>query len=145
MIQRIKLLLLSASTLFAFAIPAVAATTVSAQNVNTTDIQNNLCQGSNGNLSANGNVNGECGDSATNTADNLVRIIINIISVVVGIVAVIMIIYAGFRYVTSGGRDDAVKGAKNTILYAIIGLVIVALAQIIVHFVLAKTSQATTT
>jgi lysylphosphatidylglycerol synthetase-like protein (DUF2156 family) len=144
MIQRIKLLLLSASTLFAFAIPAVAATTVSAQNVNTQNIQNNLCQGSNGNLSADGNDNGECSEKATGTADNLVRIIINIISVVVGIVAVIMIIYAGFRYVTSGGREDAVKGAKNTILYAIIGLVVVALAQIIVHFVLAKTSQATT-
>jgi hypothetical protein len=54
-----------------------------------------------------------------------------------------MIIYAGFRYVSSGGNDDAVKGAKNTILYAIIGLVIVALAQIIVHFVLAKTTKAT--
>jgi lysylphosphatidylglycerol synthetase-like protein (DUF2156 family) len=143
MIQRIKMLLLSASTLFAFAIPALAVTTVSAQNVTTGDIQNNLCQGSNGNLSADGNVNGECGNNATDTANNLVKIIINIISVVVGIIAVIMIIYAGFRYVTSGGKDDAVKGAKNTILYAIIGLVVVALAQIIVHFVLAKTAQAT--
>jgi lysylphosphatidylglycerol synthetase-like protein (DUF2156 family) len=145
MIQKIKLLLVSLSTMFAFAIPAAVATTVSAQNITTNDIQNNLCQGSNGDLSANGNSGGTCDTAATNTANNLVKIVINIISVVVGIVAVIMIIYAGFRYVTSGGRDESVKGAKNTILYAIIGLVIVALAQIIVHFVLAKTSQATTT
>jgi hypothetical protein len=55
-----------------------------------------------------------------------------------------MIIYAGFRYVTSGGREDAVKGAKNTILYAIIGLVVVALSQIIVHYVLSQTADATT-
>jgi ABC-type Fe3+ transport system permease subunit len=58
------------------------------------------------------------------------------------ILAVIMIIYAGFRYVTSGGSDEGVKAAKNTILYAIVGLVIVALAQLIVHFVINKTSQA---
>jgi ABC-type Fe3+ transport system permease subunit len=38
--------------------------------------------------------------------------------------------------------DDAVKKAKNTIIYALIGLVIVALSQLIVHFVLAKTIQA---
>jgi hypothetical protein len=49
-----------------------------------------------------------------------------------------MIIYGGFRYVTSGGNDASVSGAKNTIIYALIGLVIVALAQVIVHFVLAK-------
>jgi amino acid transporter len=84
-------------------------------------------------------------DSGAKTASNLVTIIINILSSLVGILAVIMIIYAGFRYVTSGGKDDAVKGAKNTIVYAIIGLVLVALAQIIVHFVLDKTSQATNT
>jgi uncharacterized membrane protein len=143
MIKKIKLMLVSLSTVFAFAVPAMVASTASAA-VSTNEIQNNLCSGSNGDLSANGSTSGECGNQATSTANNLVKIVINIISVVVGIVAVIMIIYAGFRYVTSGGRDDAVKGAKNTILYAIIGLVIVALAQIIVHFVLAKTSQAST-
>jgi hypothetical protein len=143
MFQKLKLMLLSLSTVFAFAVPALTTAAVSAQ-VSTDQIQNNLCSGSNGDLSATGNTGGTCGDQATDTANNLVKEIINIISVVVGIVAVIMIIYAGFRYVTSGGSDDSVKTAKNTILYAIIGLVIVALAQIIVHFVLAKTSQATT-
>lgn len=68
--------------------------------------------------------------------------IINILSTVVGIAAVIMIIIGGFRYITSGGSQEGVKSAKNTIMYALIGLVIVALAQIIVNFVLNK---ATTT
>ena len=67
--------------------------------------------------------------------------IVNILSVVVGIVAVVMMIVGGFRYVTSAGNDQAVKSARNTILYALIGLVIVALAQIIVKFVLHKTTQ----
>lgn len=61
---------------------------------------------------------------------------INIFSVVVGIVAVVMIIYGGFRYVTSGGKQESVTNAKNTLLYAIVGLIIVALSQAIVHFVL---------
>jgi hypothetical protein len=52
-----------------------------------------------------------------------------------------MIIYGGFRYITSGGDSNGVTAAKNTILYAIIGLIIVALAQIIVNFVLNKTTS----
>lgn len=68
----------------------------------------------------------------------IVILLVNILSVIVGIVAVIMIIYGGFKYITSGGDSGNVSTAKNTIIYAIIGLVIVALAQFIVHFVLAQ-------
>ena len=50
-----------------------------------------------------------------------------------------MIIWGGFKYITSGGAQDKVKGAKDTLLYAIIGLIIVALAQVIVRFVLSNT------
>jgi hypothetical protein len=45
------------------------------------------------------------------------------------------------KYITSGGDSGNITGAKNTILYAIIGLVVVALAQIVVRFVLAKASN----
>jgi hypothetical protein len=62
--------------------------------------------------------------------------IVDILSIVVGIVAVVMIIIAGFRYITSGGKQESVTGAKNTILYAVIGLVIVAFAQVIARFAL---------
>jgi len=61
---------------------------------------------------------------------------VNILSLVVGIAAIIMIIISGFRYITSGGASEQVGNAKNTLVYAIIGLIIVALAQFIVHFVL---------
>jgi hypothetical protein len=67
--------------------------------------------------------------------------IINILSVIVGIVAVIMLVVGGFRYITSGGSAEAIKSAKNTIIYAIIGLVVVALAQLIVQFVLEKATS----
>jgi hypothetical protein len=62
--------------------------------------------------------------------------IINLMSVLVGIAAVIMIIVSGFRYVTSGGDSNKITGAKSTLIYAIIGLVIVALSQTMVKFVL---------
>jgi hypothetical protein len=68
--------------------------------------------------------------------------VVNIFSLIVGIVAVIMLIYGGFRYITSGGSTERVGAAKNTIVYAVIGLVIAALAQIIVHFVLFQTDAA---
>jgi hypothetical protein len=140
MIKKLKLYLISGMSILGLLAPMAVTATVSAD-VTQTDVNNNLCSGSNGDLT--GGTSSGCDDStAGQTANNLVKTIINIISVIVGIVAVIMIIYAGFRYVTSGGSDDSVKTAKNTILYAVIGLVIVALAQIIVHFVLAKTSQA---
>lgn len=72
--------------------------------------------------------------------NNLITNIVNILSVIVGIVAVIMIILGGFKYITSGGDSGNITSAKNTIVYAIVGLIIVALAQVIVRFVLAKTT-----
>lgn len=50
-------------------------------------------------------------------------------------VSVVMLIYGGFRYIVSGGDSKKVTDAKNTILYAIIGLVISFLAYAIVNFV----------
>ena len=74
--------------------------------------------------------------------------ITNTILYIVGIVAVIMLIIGGIKYVVSGGDAKKVTDAKNTVLYAIIGLVIAFLAFAIVNFVIAalpsSTNQATT-
>ena len=64
------------------------------------------------------------------------RQITNTILYIVGIIAVIMLIWGGIRYVISGGDSKKVTDAKNTILYAIIGLVISFLAFAIVNFVI---------
>jgi uncharacterized membrane protein len=77
--------------------------------------------------------------------DNIITTIVNIISIIVAIVAVIMIIIGGFKYITSNGDSGAVSGAKSTILYAIVGLVVVALAQIIVRFVVNRLTTTSTT
>lgn len=55
---------------------------------------------------------------------------------IIGLVSVIMLLYGGLRYVTSGGDNKKVTDAKNTVLYAIIGLIISILAYAIVNFVL---------
>lgn len=65
--------------------------------------------------------------------------VVDLFSVVVGVVAVIMIIAGGFKYVTSNGDSSQITSAKNTIIYAIVGLIIVAIAQILVRFVLTQT------
>ena len=62
--------------------------------------------------------------------------ITNTVLYAVGIISVIMLIYGGLRYVVSGGDSKKVTDAKNTILYAIIGLIISLLAYAIVNFVL---------
>lgn len=54
----------------------------------------------------------------------------------IGIICVVMIIWGGLRYVVSGGDSKKVTDAKNTILYAIIGLVISLLSYAIVNFVI---------
>jgi cytochrome bd-type quinol oxidase subunit 2 len=145
MIKKLKLMILSLSYLFALAFPvaALAGTTYAATPAETKTIQGNLCQGSNLNLDQNDN---GCSDSnisgAGTSATSFIAKVINILSVIIGAIAVVMIIIGGFRYVTSGGNAESTKSARQTIVYAIVGLIIVALAQIIVHFVLNSVSSA---
>lgn len=72
------------------------------------------------------------------TINNVIATFVNIFTVIISITAVFMIVYGGFRYITSGGDASKTAAARNTIMYAVIGLVIVALAQAIVRFVLSE-------
>lgn len=105
-------------------------------------IQDSICDGVG---KAAGDAKG-CDGATTASADGLYTLaanVVNIFSIIVGIIAVIMIIFGGFKYITSGGDSGNVSGAKNTLIYAIVGLIIVALAQFIVRFVLNTTIDAT--
>jgi uncharacterized membrane protein YidH (DUF202 family) len=79
---------------------------------------------------------GNCDAPSGTSIDKVLKTAIDLISILVGVAAVIMIMIGGFKYVTSQGDSGNIQSAKNTILYAIIGLVVVALAQVIVAFVL---------
>lgn len=77
------------------------------------------------------------GDESTdsNLTGNITNIL-NAIIGVLGIVAVVVIIIGGVGYMTSSGDAGKVKKAKDTILYGIIGLIVVALSFAIVNFVI---------
>lgn len=85
----------------------------------------------------------DCKEEGNDAFLGAVRRIINIFSVVVGAVSVIMIIIGGFRYIISGGDSSGVSGAKNTILYAIVGLVVVLFSQALVRFVVSNLTNTT--
>jgi len=76
------------------------------------------------------------------SVESTIRSVIDILSRIVGIVAVIMLIVGGFKYITAGGDSGNIQTAKNTIIYALVGIVIVAMAQAIIYFVL---NEVTTT
>ena len=147
MVQKLKLFFASVAMsivpMLAVALPVNAqappATTPPPASSATTDvtksINDSICEGAEIALGGQGCTNDS---AAATTVSKLIKQIINIISVVVGVVAVIMIIIGGLRYITSGGDSSSVSSAKNTILYAIVGLVVVALAQLIVRFVIGR-------
>lgn len=124
--------LLSAATLLLvpMAVPAMASAA---------SIQGNLCGGAN--LKLDSSTSCASTTQSTSNLDSFIAKLVNVFSVIVGVVAVVMIIFGGFRYITSGGDSGNISNAKNTIIYAIIGLVIVALAQFIVQFVLNRASS----
>lgn len=62
--------------------------------------------------------------------------IVNVLLFVLGAIAVIVIVISGIKYATSDGDSGKVTSAKNTILYAVVGLVVAILAYAIVNFVL---------
>lgn len=62
--------------------------------------------------------------------------VINILLIAIGLISVVMIIIGGIRYAVSGGESGAVTSAKNTILYAVVGLVVAFLAYALVNWVL---------
>jgi hypothetical protein len=146
MIQKIKSHLLIVMSLLTMAVPAlVPAVAYGADTVcgGGDTIGGNISAGSNG--AATGNTDDTCGTATTldnNGVSKLGHKVVNLFSLIIGVIAIIMIIYGGFRYITSGGASERVGNAKNTLIYAIVGLIIVALAQVIVHFVLNQTNAA---
>ena len=139
MLKKIKTLIMTIASVAALAAPVAVPVMVSAQTTNNAT-QAGLCAGTNLDPTQTDNCTVDTA-AANQKIHDILTTIINIFSLIVGVVSVIMIIIGGLRYITSGGESGNVSTAKNTIIYAIVGLVIVALAQFIVHFVLGKISS----
>ncbi len=69
-------------------------------------------------------------------SNGVFKTITNVLLFLIGAVSVIMLIYGGIRYTVSGGDSTSVTAAKNTILYAVVGIVIAILAFAVVNFVI---------
>lgn len=74
-----------------------------------------------------------------NGSGDLNNVVVNILSAIIGVagfIAVIWIIIGGVNYMTSSGDPSKTKKARDTILYACIGLIICVLSFVIVNFVI---------
>jgi len=131
MIKKIKITLIGLMAAAALIVPLAVPASVYAE-----DIQTSLCGGTDISLTKD---SGNCTNSDAETKVNsTIKLALNVFSAIVGIIAVVMIIVGGVKYITSQGESANITSAKNTILYALVGLVVVALAQVIVRFVLTR-------
>ena len=99
-------------------------------------------------LNAQSGANCAQGDQTPTTifgSGGIFTVIVNILLFIIGAIAVIMLIVGGIRYVISGGDQAQVTSAKNTIMYAIVGIIIAILAYAIVNFVLGIFATSTIT
>lgn len=80
------------------------------------------------------------GGSSTkdNAFESLLTTVVNVLLFIIGAIAVIMIIIGGIRYVTSNGDQGTLKAAKDTILYAVVGLIVAIAAYAIVKWVISS-------
>lgn len=127
--KRLKLFIASFGALFMTLVPATAVVHADIAN----DIRNGACSATDS-----ANCATQSADEAQAGIQGIIKKVVNIISIIVGAVSVIMIIIGGFKYITSGGESGGVTGAKNTILYALVGLVVILFAQLLVNFVITK-------
>ena len=135
MVKKIKNIILSLMSLTLFSMPVLVPAVAHAQNAIKTDV----CTGADAATGATDDATKACnGSDSDDVLNRFIKPIINILSVLVGAVSVIMLIVGGFKYITSGGDSGKVGSAKNTIIYALIGLALVALSQVMVRFVLSK-------
>ncbi|MCA9324601.1 hypothetical protein KDA23_00845 [Candidatus Saccharibacteria bacterium] len=87
-----------------------------------------------------------CADKGQNTNPllpspgdkGLLMKIVDIIALVAGAAAVIIIIVSGLRFITAGGNAEDIAGARRGIIYAAVGIVVIALARALIFVVLSK-------
>ncbi len=109
----------------------------------TNPLFNEVCNGSGGPSTSDTTVckQNKLEDDQSNSfygKDGIITKAARILALIVGIASVVMIIIGGFKYVLSNGDSNAINSAKNTIIYAIIGLIVSVIAGTIVQFVLTR-------
>jgi len=121
MIQRFKQALYAFVAVFAVGLMVFAVPSVGAVNAIT-----GACQA---------DKNATVCTTKNNDFNSIVKTIINTLLFLVGAISVIMIVIGGIMYTTSAGNSGQVTQAKNTIIYAVVGLVVAFLAYAIINYV----------
>lgn len=68
--------------------------------------------------------------------DGILTKFIRMLSFAVGIMAVVGLMIGGIRFITSQGEPQSVANARKMVIYSLVGLVVAALSQAVVIFVL---------
>lgn len=123
-INRVKIALF-ALTLSAIMVPAISPSIVGAQVPDRSKTA--ACESLGG-----------CDRNSGNSISSLLSTVIELLSWIVGVISIIMVIVGGFKFIVSSGDPAGAKSAKNTVIYALVGLAVAALAQILVRFVLSQ-------
>ncbi|HBE90855.1 MAG TPA: hypothetical protein DDW41_06650 [Candidatus Andersenbacteria bacterium] len=74
--------------------------------------------------------------TSSGTLISAITKIVNALLTLAAVVAAIFVIIGGVRYITAQGDEDAIEAAKNTVIYAVIGVVVIALSAVIVNFII---------
>jgi hypothetical protein len=127
--NKIKLIF---SSIFLALTVATVGTALAAVPAGAATPEESACQGSGGTWS------GSACTQGTRTVPGTIKSVGNIIIFITGAISVLMIIIGGLRYTTSGGDQGSITSAKNTILYAVVGLIVSVIAFAIVNFVLSN-------
>jgi hypothetical protein len=80
----------------------------------------------------------ELGGNPISGQDGVLVRVVNILSYMVGVASVVMVMIGGLKYISANGDSNSIATAKNTILYALIGVAVFAVSQAIVLFVLRR-------
>lgn len=83
------------------------------------------------------------GLNSSASATEIAAIAISVMLSLLGLVFLLLIIYAGFMWMTAQGDESKVSKARNTIITATIGLIIIISAYIITHFVFESLNDVT--
>jgi hypothetical protein len=100
------------------------------------DIFQNTCGSSASKTDVCNDVNDQNNSPNSNPIIRILKAAILVVSYIAGVAAVIGIIVSGIRLIVSGGDAQAMASARTGLVYSLIGIAVVALAQVIVIFVL---------
>lgn len=78
-----------------------------------------------------------CGTDGTDPIsgnDGIILRVVRMLGWVVGFVSVLMIMIAAIKYITANGDPASIKSARDTIIYALIGVAVFSISQVIVRF-----------